>query len=157
MPVLFKVKEGGELQPDEYINISRIANWPLTLDLGKKGYLSTASEGRGFNHDHQDFFQVMEIHGWFDVDVQENILIAGTDSFHRTQRETSRKFTPHTRSNNQVTDHHIIAFAHVIQGKGAGFLGPAGQNAPRPAPLDQRIHAAVIVNDQHDLGEIGET
>ena len=46
MPVLFKVKEGGKLHRSEYINISRIAIWPLTLDLGKKGYLSTASLGR---------------------------------------------------------------------------------------------------------------
>ena len=48
MPVLFKVKEGGKLQPEEYINISRIAIWPLTLDLGKKGYLSTASRVDGY-------------------------------------------------------------------------------------------------------------
>ena len=48
MPVLFEVKEGGKLQPEEYIiNLSRIAIWPLTLDLGKKGYFSTASVGYG--------------------------------------------------------------------------------------------------------------
>ena len=50
MPVLFKVKEGGKFQPVEYINISMIAIWPLTLDLSKKGYLSAASQGMiGYN------------------------------------------------------------------------------------------------------------
>ena len=31
------------MQPEEYIDISRIAILLLTLDLGKKGYISTAS------------------------------------------------------------------------------------------------------------------
>lgn len=43
MPGLFKVKEGIKFQPVEYVNISRILIFLQTLNLGKKGRLSTAS------------------------------------------------------------------------------------------------------------------
>ena len=36
MPVLFKVREGGKLHRSEYINISRIVIYHLTLNSGKK-------------------------------------------------------------------------------------------------------------------------